>query len=86
MAVCVCDQFGFITDEADKMDCSKCKCIFQCTDDIIAALNTPIKEAESTSPNIKHFRTEFDVDAVNIDAQSSDEIMTTSSFKSVLAM
>ena len=81
-----------VNNDADKTDCIKNKCIFQCTDDIIAVLNTSFKNGQSISPNINHFTIEFDIDDVNNDAQyvvslilqsSSDKIIIISSFESI---
>ena len=50
---------SFVND-AFKTDCIKNKYIFQCTDDIIAVLNTTFTKDESISSNIIHFTIDFD--------------------------
>ena len=75
------------SNDADKTDCIKNKYKFQCTDGIIAVLNTAFKKGESIWPNIKHFTVEFDLDDVNNDAhdmawlilQSSSDVIIVSS-------
>ena len=57
---------------------------------VVVVLNAAVKKSETTSPNVKYFTTEFDIDDVNDQAQyvvslrlqtSSDEIIITSSFE-----
>ena len=52
------DVAASFVNDAFKTDCIKNKCMFHCTNDIIAVLSTTLTKDESKSTNIKHFTIE----------------------------